>query len=180
VLSPGAWMNSLLPEPKLPLTVERQILFWFKPASQPDAFQPNRFPIFIRQYTRDQFFYGFPDLGDGVKVAFHHQGGKIDPDALSKEVDPSEIAEMREVLNEFLPDAKGELRSTAVCMYTNTPDEHFVLDFHPDFPQVVVASPCSGHGFKFSPVIGEIIAAMIDGKPPRFELELFKIARFSQ
>jgi len=77
----------------------------------------------------------------------------------------------------YLPDANGELLSTAVCMYTNTPDEHFILDHHPKYPQVVVASPCSGHGFKFSPVVGELIAGMIQGKAPRFNLELFKIAR---
>jgi sarcosine oxidase len=179
VLSPGAWMNSLLPESSLPLTVERQVLYWFKPAANLEMFRPDQFPIFIRQYTYDRFFYGFPDLGDGVKVAFHHQGGKIDPDATSQEVDATEIAEMRQVLERYLPDANGELLSTAVCKYTNTPDEHFVLDYHPEFPQVLVASPCSGHGFKFSPVIGETIAAMIEGKQPRFNLDLFKIARFS-
>jgi sarcosine oxidase len=78
-----------------------------------------------------------------------------------------------------LPAANGELQSTAVCMYTNTPDEHFILDYHPEFPQVIVASPCSGHGFKFSPVIGEMIADMVQGKQPRFARDLFKITRFS-
>ena len=179
VLSPGAWMNSLLPETKLPLTVERQVLYWFKPVSHPEMFRPDQFPIFIRQYARDHFFYGFPDLGDGVKVAFHHEGRQVDPDAISQEVDAQQIAEMRRVLSEYLPDANGELLSTAVCKYTNTPDEHFILDYHPEFPQVVVASPCSGHGFKFSPVIGEMIAGMVQGKQPPFNLDLFKIARFS-
>lgn len=177
VLSPGAWMNGLLPVLKLPLTVERQVLYWFKPALHAEMFRPDQFPIFIRQYDRDRFFYGFPDLGDGVKVAFHHQGGKIDPDSLSQAVEQKEIEEIRRVLNKYLPDANGELLSTAVCMYTNTPDEHFILDHHPKFPQIVLASPCSGHGFKFSPVIGELIAGMIEGKAPRFNLGLFKIAR---
>lgn len=179
VLSAGAWMNSLLPAQKLPLTVERQVLYWFKPVSHLELFQPDRLPIFIRQYAHDRFFYGFPDLGDGVKVAFHHEGGQVDPDALSQNVEPNEIEEMRRVLSEYLPDANGELRSTAVCMYTNAPDEHFILDYHPEFPQVVVASPCSGHGFKFSPAIGELIAGMIEGKQSRFNLDLFRIARFS-
>jgi sarcosine oxidase len=177
VLSPGAWMSGLLPELKLPLSVERQVLYWFKPVANLEMFRPQQFPIFIRQYAHDRFFYGFPDLGDGVKVAFHHQGGKIDPDATSQEVDATEIAEMRQVLGRYLPDVNGDLLSTAVCKYTNTPDEHFVLDYHPEFPQVIVASPCSGHGFKFSPVIGETIATMIEGKQPRFNLDLFKIAR---
>jgi len=179
VLSPGAWMNSLLPARRLPLTVERQVLYWFKPVSHMESFAPDRFPIFIRQYASDRFFYGFPDLGDGVKVAFHHQGGRIDPDASSQEVAPHEIDEIRNVLSEYLPDANGDLLSTAVCKYTNTPDEHFILDYHPEFPQIVVASPCSGHGFKFSPVIGEIIAEMVHGKRPQFDLDLFKLSRFS-
>jgi sarcosine oxidase len=179
VLSPGAWMNSLLPAGKLPLTVERQVLYWFKPVSHQEMFRPDQFPIFIRQYARDRFFYGFPDLGEGVKVAFHHEGRQVDPDATSQEVDAQEIVEMRQVLERYLPDASGEFLSTAVCKYTNTPDEHFVLDYHPEFPQVVVASPCSGHGFKFSPVIGETIARMVHGHQPRFDLQLFKIARFS-
>lgn len=179
VFSSGAWMTSLLPALKLPLTVERQVLYWFKPASHAEMFKPDHLPIFIRQYAPYRFFYGFPDLGDGVKVAFHHQGGQVDPNALSQDVEPREIDEMRQVLSEYLPDANGELRSTAVCMYTNSPDEHFVLDHHPEYPQVVVASPCSGHGFKFSPAIGETIAAMINGNRPKFNLELFRIARFS-
>jgi sarcosine oxidase len=180
VLSPGAWMNALLPVRKLPLTVERQVLFWFKPASRREIFQPDQFPIFIRQYVRNHFFYGFPDLGDGVKVAFHHEGRQVDPDAISQEVDTEEIAQIRDVLNEYLPDVNGELLSTAVCKYTNTPDEHFVLDYHPEFPQLVVASPCSGHGFKFSAVIGEIIAGMVGGEASQFNLDLFKISRFSR
>jgi sarcosine oxidase len=179
VLSPGAWMSGLLPQPGLPLTVERQVLYWFKPLSHLEMFRPDQFPIFIRQYARDRFFYGFPDLGDGVKVAFHHQGGQVDPNALSQEVGPNEIDEMRHVLSRYLPTANGDLLSTAVCMYTNTPDEHFVLDYHPEFPQVIVASPCSGHGFKFSPVIGEMIAGMVQGNQPRFNLDLFRITRFS-
>jgi sarcosine oxidase len=179
VLSPGAWMSGLLPQPSLPLSVERQVLYWFKPASHLELFQPDQFPIFIRQYAQDRFFYGFPDLGDGVKVAFHHQGGRVDPNALSQDVDANEIDEMRQVLRKYLPDANGELHLTAVCMYTNTPDEHFVLDHHPKYPQVLVASPCSGHGFKFSPAIGEMIAGMVEGEQPRFDLGLFKIARFS-
>lgn len=179
VLSPGAWMNGLLPVPKLPLTVERQVLYWFKPVSHLELFRPDQFPIFIRQYASNRFFYGFPDLGDGVKVAFHHQGGQVNPDSLSQSVEQKEIDEMRRVLSQYLPDANGELLSTAVCMYTNTPDEHFILDYHPKFPQVVIASPCSGHGFKFSPVIGEMIAEMVESKSPRFNQDLFKITRFS-
>jgi len=179
VLSPGAWMNSLLPPPGLPLSVERQVLFWFEPL-QRGVFEPARLPIFIWEYAAHQFFYGFPDLGDGVKFALHHQGEPSAPDSLAREINPQEIEAARGLLRRFIPGAAGALKSTAVCMYTNTPDEHFMLDKHPTLPQVLVASPCSGHGFKFSAVIGEIIADMIAGEKPPFDLSLFRLNRFAQ
>ncbi len=85
---------------------------------------------------------------------------------------------MRELLRRFLPDAEGRLKSTAVCVYTNTPDEHFILDRHPAHRQVVIASPCSGHGFKFSSAIGEIAAALLNDQPVPFDLSLFAMKRF--
>jgi len=179
VLSPGAWMNYLSPPLNLPISVERQVLLWFEPVADSRAFQPDRCPIFIWEYGPHQFFYGFPDLGDGVKIGIHHQGEPSEPMALDREVKPQETEAARELLRRFLPPAAGALRSTAVCMYTNTPDEHFILDRHPAHPEVIIASPCSGHGFKFSPVIGEIITDMIMGRPSRFDLGLFKVNRFA-
>jgi sarcosine oxidase len=84
---------------------------------------------------------------------------------------------MRALLRRFLPGADGPLRSTAVCVYTNTPDEHFLLDAHPKHPAVFIASPCSGHGFKFASVIGEIAAARLEDRPVPFDLSLFRGAR---
>jgi sarcosine oxidase len=178
VLSPGAWMNYLSPPLSLPLSVERQGLFWFEPVGNSAAFQPDRCPIFIWEYGLHQFFYGFPDLGDGIKIGIHHQGQPTEPMLLDRVVNPLETKAAHDLLRRFLPQAAGALKSTAVCMYTNTPDEHFILDRHPAHPQVIIASPCSGHGFKFSPVIGEIIANMITGKPTSFDLGLFKVNRF--
>jgi glycine/D-amino acid oxidase-like deaminating enzyme len=84
---------------------------------------------------------------------------------------------MRALLSQYLPSAGTTLKSAAVCMYTNTPDEHFLLDFHPQYPQVLLVSPCSGHGFKFSSAIGEIAAQLISGNPPQFDLSPFKAQR---
>ncbi len=179
LLSPGAWMNSLVPSLNLPLTIERQVLFWFEPRAQPQLFDPNRFPIFICEYSPHRFFYGFPNLGDGVKAGIHHEGVTSGPDHLDREVSERETEAARSVLQQFIPDAAGSLRSSAVCMYTNTPDEHFLLDWHPAYPQVLIASPCSGHGFKFSPVIGELAATLLSGGKPGFDLSLFKIARLA-
>jgi len=177
LLSPGAWMNSLMPGLNLPLTVERQVLFWFEPQTQPQLFEPERFPIFICEHAPQKFFYGFPNLGDGVKTGIHHEGAAASPDSLNREVKESEIEDARSLLCQFLPDAAGALRSADVCMYTNTPDEHFLLDWHPAHPQVLIASACSGHGFKFSPVIGELAATLLDGAAPPFDLSLFKFGR---
>ena len=176
VLTAGAWLNELLPDLRLPLSIERQVLFWFEPDSNPEDFK--QCPIHLWQYGPHSFFYGFPDLGDGVKVALHHQGETVDPATVRREVNPEEEAGIRKLLRRFLPSAEGRLNSAAVCLYTNTPDEHFILDYHPIHHAVVIASPCSGHGFKFSCAIGEIIAAMIEEVQPRFDLSLFNISRF--
>ena len=179
LLSLGAWTTSLVPDLNLPLTVERQVLFWFEPRSEVDLFQPQRCPIFICEHEPRRFFYGFPDLGDGVKIGVHHEGAHSSPDSLNREVNQHETETARDVLRGLLPDAAGTLRSSVVCMYTNTPDEHFLFDYHPRYPQVLIASPCSGHGFKFSPVIGELAATLFCGGQPPFDLSLFKLARFA-
>jgi sarcosine oxidase len=178
LVSVGAWAGSLLGDLKLPLSVERQVLFWFEPRARPELFLAQNCPVYLWEYEPRHYFYGFPDLGDGVKVALHHQGGTTQPDAVRREVDNAEIASMRELLRRFLPAAEGSLKSAVVCIYTNTPDEHFILDYHPNHPQVVIASPCSGHGFKFSSVIGEILAALLVDEGPAFDLGPFAVARF--
>jgi glycine/D-amino acid oxidase-like deaminating enzyme len=86
---------------------------------------------------------------------------------------------MRAVLRDFLPEANGELKSAVVCMYTNTPDCHFIIDRHPDHPQVLLASPCSGHGFKFSSAIGEVLADLLIKGASDFDVHLFRLGRFA-
>ncbi len=174
LLTAGSWIRSLVPELNLPFTVERQVLYWFAPRADPAIFAPARCPVHLWETAPREFFYGFPDLGDGVKVAFHHGGEAADPDKLRREVSDAEVAAIREVVRRFVPDADGALRSAVVCMYTNTPDEHFWIDRHPQHPQVLIASPCSGHGFKFSSVIGEVLAELLISGQSRFDLSLFR------
>jgi sarcosine oxidase len=174
LLAAGSWIRSLVPELNLPFTVERQVLYWFAPRADPGSFAPARCPVHLWEAGPRNFFYGFPDLGDGVKVGRHHAGEVADPDRLRREVDDSEVAAMRELMVRFLPDADGALRSTAVCMYTNTPDEHFWIDRHPEHAQVLIASPCSGHGFKFSSVIGEVLAELLISGKSRYDLSPFR------
>jgi sarcosine oxidase len=187
LLAAGAWLNSLFnpksnpidspPQSTLPLSIERQVLFWFEPVSQHAQFQPQHCPIYIWEYEPGRFFYGFPDLGGGIKVAFHHQGEISHPDQLRRETDPTEVEAMRSLLQRLMPSAAGPLRSEAVCMYTNTPDEHFIFDWHPKHKQVLIASPCSGHGFKFSSVIGELAARLLTGRSVPFNTERFQSSR---
>ena len=179
VFTAGGWVQSLLPELNLPFTVERQILFWFDARANASLFGPERCPIHLWEYAPRRFFYGFPDLGDGVKVARHHEGEKTSADSIRREVSSEEAASMREILRRFLPNADGPLRSAVVCMYTNTPDEHFWIDWHPQFSQVLIASPCSGHGFKFSSAIGEAVCDLVMGGKSRLDLSLFRRRAFA-
>ncbi len=175
VLTAGAWVSSLLGEFKFPFRVERQVLYWFEQRAQSPNLDPANCPIFICQNERHGHFYGFPDFGTGVKVARHHAGETANPDALRREVSAEEIALMREIVSEFLAGADGPLRATAVCMYTNTPDEHFLIDWHPQSDRVLIASPCSGHGFKFSAAIGEVVSDLVLDGRSRFDLSLFRL-----
>jgi sarcosine oxidase len=172
IVTAGAWISALFPD--LPLRIERQVLFWFDHASASEMFTPERCPVHLWQFDGRRFFYGFPNLGSGVKVAFHHGGENTTVDTVRREVDAGEVADIRTVLRRFVPAADGTLRATTVCVYTNTPDEHFLIDRHPLRPQVLITSACSGHGFKFSPVIGEILADLVQDKQPRFDLSLFR------
>jgi sarcosine oxidase len=173
ILSAGSWIKSLLPEVDWPFTVERQILFWFE-ATNKGRFQPEHCPIHLWEHAPGRFFYGFPDLGNGVKVAGHHEGEITDPDLIRREVRSEEVEAMRQIIRPFLPDLTGPLREAVVCMYTNTPDSHFLVDQHPAFPPVLIASPCSGHGFKFSSAIGEILCELVEHRQSRFDLSLFR------
>ncbi len=178
VITAGSWIGGLLPELALPLAVERQAIFWFDPL-KPAEFTPNRFPIFIHEYEPGKTWYGFADFGDGVKAALHHQGETTTPQTVRRAVNDSEVAVVRDLMTKYVPDANGPLRSATVCLYTNAPDDNFILDAHPDHPAVFIASPCSGHGFKFSIAIGELIADDLMGEPRRFDLAPFRIDRFT-
>lgn len=172
VLCAGAWTNGLLPGAMLPLQVERQTLHWFEPL-EPSALAPARCPIHLWQFDGDHFFYGFPDLGDGAKAAFHHGGEITSVAAVRRDVQPAEVEAVRAVMRRFMPAADGPLRRSQVCLYTNTPDGHFWIDRLERHPAVIVVSACSGHGFKFAPAIGELVADRVQERPSRLDASLF-------
>lgn len=185
VLAPGAWAPSLFDLAALPLTVERQVLFWFAPVGGVSIFAPGRFPIYIWDIGDETQFYGFPSVVGppfGVKVAFFRSStdNLVSPDSVDRAVDASAVDAMRAVLLTRLPAvATGSLVQTVTCLYTLTPDHHFVVGRHPAHRQVTIASPCSGHGFKFATVIGEIIADLAIDGATRHDIELFRPDRFA-
>jgi len=159
VIAAGAWESQLVPSLASELSVERSVLLWFEPTAEREAFA--RLPIYIVDDT-DRIFYGFPYIdGQGVKVAGLHFGDKADPDTVDRTVSAGDEERVRAWLRRRMPLANGERRDAKVCLYTNTPDAHFIIDRLADDSNVLVASACSGHGFKFSSVIGEILADLV-------------------
>ena len=159
VICPGAWAPQLLAEFNIPITVERQVLYWLDPVGGTAPFENQ--PIFIDENAAGEQIYGFPAIdgaAGGVKVAFFRKGIVCTPETIDRVVHPLEVAEMRDRVSDLLPALDGPCVDTATCMYSNTPDEHFVIARHPDSANVTVACGFSGHGFKFVPVVGEILA----------------------
>ncbi|MFO1341150.1 MAG: N-methyl-L-tryptophan oxidase [Burkholderiaceae bacterium] len=174
LVTAGAWARSLLPDLALPFTVERQVVCWFEPTSDRAAHAPAQCPIHLWETPPGHYFYGMPDFGDGVKVGIHHDGETVDPEQPRGELDGHDLAAIRTLLRRHLPSvAEGRLRNSSVCLYTNTPDGHFWIDRHPEHPQVLIASPCSGHGFKFSAAIGEALAQWLCDGAPQADLSRF-------
>ncbi len=176
VIAAGPWTAQLLPG-LIPLTCERQVPFWFEP---PDdrGFTAEKMPIFIMEEDNTHYFYAIPDVGHGVKVARSHGGAQVDPDQVVREVTDADLSPVRDFIRRRLPSVNPTPIASTTCIYTNTPDSHFVVDFHPDDRRVLVVSACSGHGFKFSSVIGEVAAdLLLDGRSG-FDVSFLNIGRF--
>ncbi|HEX9206623.1 MAG TPA: N-methyl-L-tryptophan oxidase [Steroidobacteraceae bacterium] len=179
IVSAGAWLGELLPSLQALARPERQVLGWFDPFV-PEYFEPGNFPVF-NVAVEEGRYYGFPAFGiPGFKVGrYHHRGEQIDtPDAWNREPDAGDEAVLREFTERYFPEAAGPLLTAQACMFTNTPDEHFIVDRLPGEERVIVASPCSGHGFKFSSVIGEILADLALDGVSRHDIGLFRLDRF--
>ena len=137
VLAAGAWMNAHLGGAAVPLAVERVVQAWFEPAGDAGMLAPERCPITIWYGDDGRCFYAFPLIDGAVKAALHHQGVAVDPDRVPA-VEPHEIEGIRSALAKHIPAAAGAMRGAKTCMYTNTPDEHFVIDRHPAHPEVLI------------------------------------------
>jgi sarcosine oxidase len=182
VVSAGAWAGELLAGLGLPLEVTRQILFWFRPEGGVEPYAPERVPIWIYEPDDGNMFYSFPavDGADTVKVAFFRADGKpTNPETIDREVHGEEVEFIRGYLARHVPSINGDLVAAKTCMYTNTPDEHFVISTHPDHPHISIAAGFSGHGYKFCSVVGEILADLATEGKTEHPIDLFSPARLT-
>ena len=176
VIAAGAWLPELMPELRLPLTVTLEATVFFRPRRL-EEFRVGHFPIFIEHGSQT---YGFPVFGlPGVKVAMHHTGVPTTASTRGFEVKQDVIQALRGFLERHLPLAAGRVIQSKTCLYTSTPHQDFLIDTHdqivPDgSADIVIASPCSGHGFKFVPLMGEIIADVAMGQQHPFWLPRFR------
>jgi sarcosine oxidase len=183
ILTLGAWTTRLAGEIdalRRNLLVTRQAVGWFRPLR--DDLRIGQMPVWAIDRPGGGLHYGFPvhPADDGFKAALHFPAEPTDPDALDRSPRDHDVAAIRGTIDAWLPGAAGPLVRHATCMYTNTPDGHFILDRDPGHPQVIVASCCSGHGFKFSSVIGEALADLAEEGRTSLPIDLFKISRLAR
>jgi sarcosine oxidase len=183
MIASGPWSRKLLPFLEDKLTTTRQELVYFEPRpeqspSPPLSFEPNRFPIFLEL---ESGFYGFPIHHAGaMKIANHHKGAEVDPDSADDHVGEQFIERCRAFFSEFIPGlADARVREARVCVYNNTPDDDFIIDWHPQLDGVLVVTGFSGHGFKFGPAIGRIAADLLLSGRTSFNIDRFRLARFN-
>lgn len=180
VVCAGAWSAPMLSTLgiALPLVVTRQTMHWFVPGADPAIVRADRFPVALIEHDAGHIFYTMPDVGDGVKAAIHHDGAAVNPDAVDRVVHASDTRIVEDLVARFLPGAGARIRESAVCLYTNTSDHHFIIDTGEGMPDVVIVSACSGHGFKFASAIGDIAARMVLGESASIDLSHFAAGRF--
>jgi sarcosine oxidase len=159
VITAGPWTQKLVRDLGIELRVTRQVLGWVHP-KDPSAFEFGALPVWAIGHPDGSLHYGFPILpdGEGFKLAWHKPGQPTDPDHVNRAPLPGDEEEIRLALRQFIPAADGPLSSMRICLYTNSPDHHFIIDRHPAHANVTLACGFSGHGFKFASVVGEILA----------------------
>jgi sarcosine oxidase len=178
VITGGPWTGELLkPWISLPLTVTRQQYAHFEVRGDRAAFSPERFPVWI---DMAELFYGFPEHADqpGAKVALHVPGAAHHPDSPDREPAEADNEVLRRYLSRRLPGLSGRVLYEKVCLYTMTPDEDFIVDRLPGEPRVTFVGGLSGHGFKFTVLLGRIAALLAEDRDPRYDLSRFSLARF--
>ena len=178
IVAAGPWVTAILPELPARLRVTRQVMAWFDP-SDAALFRPPQFPVFILE-SRHGMHYGFPVDAFGIKVGKHyHRDETVDPDDYNSSVSAQDEAVIRAALADHLPAANNRMRMAKTCLYTMTPDGHFLIDWVVS-PHIILVSACSGHGFKFAPVIGEIVADLAIQATTAHDIARFRLDRFER
>ena len=185
VVAAGPWLTELLPELARHFKVYRQVLYWFDVAAHYADFVPEKFPIFIWELPGEgRGIYGFPAIdgpNGGFKISTEHYLETTTPATVARAVTSDEITTMlRELVAPHIKGVGAECVKAVTCLYTVTKDFGFVIDSHPEHDRIIVASPCSGHGFKHSAALGEAIGDLAVGEPSRFDLSAFALARFAK
>ena len=181
VLCGGAWAYKLLPELDQKAVPERQVLIWME-TKQPSWFTPARFPVWNGQVDEGRY-YGFPEFNPsgqtpGMKFGrWHHRDEICDPDTVDRNIYPEDERMLRQFGEKYFPDGAGQTLDMKACMFTNTADEHWILQRIPDMPQVSVAAGFSGHGFKMASVIGEIMADLAQNGETQHDISLHQLSR---
>ena len=175
----GAWARTLVPELAALAVPERQVLAWLTPL-RPDLFLPQQFPVFLID-VQEGSYYGFPaHRGHGLKLGrYHHFREPMDPDDPDRSTRPDDEAVLRAFVERYLPDGAGPTEMLKACLFTNSPDEHFLIDRLAATPQVTVAAGFSGHGYKFCSVVGEVMADLAIDGVTRHDVGLFRLDRFA-
>lgn len=179
VVTAGAWTGHLMPDMAALAVPERQVLGWFEPL-QPEHFAPDRFPVFNLEVEEGRY-YGFPVFGvPGFKIGlYHHLEQTADPDHLDRLITREDEQALRAAVARYFPDANGPTAAMQACMFTNSPDEHFLIDTLPDHPHVHIAAGFSGHGYKFASAVGEIMAELATTGDSDLDLPMFRLSRFA-
>jgi sarcosine oxidase len=179
VLTAGAWSQDVARLAPGLVVAQRQVLAWLQPTRHTELFTPCRFPVFNLRFEQGHF-YGFPVFGiPGVKLGrYYHLEEKGDPDLLPRDASARDETVLRWFAETYLPDAAGPTIALKTCLFELSPDEHFLLDRHPDAAAAVVGAGFSGHGFKFCSVVGEILADLAVEGSTRHDIELFRLDRF--
>ena len=178
VLTAGAWSQEVARLPAGLVRAVRQALAWFQPA-RPERFEPERMPVFNLALDGEHF-YGFPAFGiPGFKLGrYDHHGEGGDPDSVWREPTLDDETPLRALAERYFPDGAGPTLALKACLFEPSPDEHFLIDLHPESDAVVVGAGFSGHGFKFCSVVGEILADLALDGSTRHDIGLFRIDRF--
>ena len=180
IICAGPWAFKLIPELAGLAVPERQVLAWLQP-SRPEFFRPDAFPVFNLEVEEGRY-YGFPSfLIPGFKFGkYNHRREQVDPDAVNRQPEPEDEELLRSFAGRYFPEGAGATIMLKACLFTNSPDHHFILDRHPDHPEVTLAAGFSGHGYKFCSVIGEVMADLALEGQSRQDTEFFRLKRFAR